>query len=120
MDEPDKVNWERACLSVHIRLNTRKNAARSYVWYDVLCEAKTGVIIINFANGRRITGFPEYFSDRPDSPYIYLLDPAWIVMDEDTKEQIYVPLDVKGIMITPEQAMESIEFLNTKTEEEVV
>ncbi|MFH1859834.1 MAG: DUF6338 family protein [bacterium] len=85
-------------------LRVSRKTARSSVWFDVFCDIRKP-IIINFENGRRIYGWPKYYSDEPETPYIFLLKPAWI------QEGKYVDLNVKGILITPEQKIESIEFL---------
>lgn len=78
--------------------------ARSSVWFDVFCDIRKH-IIINFENGRRLYGWPMYYSNEPGNPYIYLFKPAYIQEDK------WVDLDVEGILITPEQKIESIEFL---------
>lgn len=81
-----------------------KRTARSSTWFDVFYDRKRD-IIINFENGRRIYGWPEYYSEDPEKPYIFLHKPAWI------KEEEFVDLNVEGILITPEQKIECIEFL---------
>ena len=81
-----------------------RRTARSSVWYDAFCD-KRKPIIINFVNGRRIYGWPLYYSDTPESPYIFLFEPAWI------ENEKVIELDISGILITPEQKIESIEFL---------
>lgn len=81
-----------------------KKTARSSVWFDVFYDIKRSVII-NLENGRRIFGWPLYYSDDPEKPHIFLHKPAWIEGEE------FIDLDVEGILITPEQKIESIEFL---------
>jgi len=39
------------------------------VWFDVFYDVKKH-IIINFENGRRIYGWPVYYSNDPDKQYI--------------------------------------------------
>ncbi len=87
-----------------------RRTARSSVWFDVFSDFKKHVII-DFANGRRVYGWPMYYSDSPDSQYVFLYKPAWIKEDETTGKSTYVDLDIEGILITPEQKIESIEFL---------
>jgi hypothetical protein len=91
-------------------LRITKNTSRSSVWLDVFYDMKRHVII-NFENGRRIYGWPMYYSREPDKPYVFLYKPAWVVEDEETKEQKFIELDLEGMLITPEQKIESIEFL---------
>lgn len=85
-------------------LRITMKTARAYVWLDVFSDIDKH-IIINFENGRRIYGWPMYHSSKPENPYIYLFNPAWIQEDE------FVDLNIEGILITPEQKIESIEFL---------
>jgi hypothetical protein len=92
-------------------LRISKKTARSSVWFDVFSDKKTA-IIINFENGRRIYGWPLYYSDNPEKPYIFLSKPAWIKKGKEKDE--FIHLDIEGILITPEQKIESIEFLRRK------
>jgi hypothetical protein len=93
------------------KLRVSEKTARGSVWLDAFLDAK-GHIIINFEDERCIYGWPMYYSDNPDKPYIYLFKPAWIEEDEENQEYKYVDLDgVEGILITPEQRIESIYFL---------
>jgi hypothetical protein len=86
-------------------LRISRKTARSSVWFDVFYDIRTH-IIINFENGRRIYGWPMYYSNDPKNPYIFLFKPAWIQGNE------FIHLDgLEGILITPEQKVESIEFL---------
>lgn len=86
------------------KLRITRRTARSSVWFDVFCDIRKH-IIINFENGRRLYGWPMYYSNEPENPYIFLFKPAWIQEDK------FVDLSVEGILITPEQKIESIEFL---------
>lgn len=90
-----------------------RNTARSYVWFDVFYDMKKS-IIINFENGRRIYGWPKYYSNNPDKPYIFLCQPAWIEYDKEKRENKFIDLNIEGILITPEQKIDSIEFLKDK------
>ena len=93
-------------------LRLTKKTARSSVWIDVFYDINRHVII-NFKNGRRIFGWPKYFSDDPEKEYIFLHHPAWIVQ-EDGKSK-YIRLNIEGVLITPGQKIESIEFLKKPT-----
>ena len=86
------------------KLRITRKTARTSVWFDVFSDLNK-YIIINFENGRRIYGWPMYYSSKPENPYIFLFKPAWIQEDE------FVDLNIEGILITPEQKIESIEFL---------
>jgi hypothetical protein len=94
-------------MSLARYLKITKRTSRNSVWLDVFMNCKQH-IIINFENGRRIYGWPSYYSDSPKEPYIFLADPYWIEGEEITK------IDVDGILITSEQKIESIEVLKAK------
>lgn len=93
-------------MKVARKLRISNRTARSSVWHDAFSDKDT-YIIINFENGRRIYGWPLYYSEVPMNPYIFLANPAWIEGEE------YIELNVEGILITPEQKIESIEFLES-------
>lgn len=86
------------------KLRISRRTARSSVWFDVFCDIRKH-IIINFENGRRLYGWPMYYSNEPENQYIFLFKPAWI------QEEEFIDLPVEGILVTPEQKIESIEFL---------
>lgn len=92
-------------MNILRRFKLTNRTSRDTIWYNVFCDLKTH-IIINFENGRRIYGWPMYYSDDPAKPYIFLHKPAWI------DEGKFTYLDIKGILITSEQKIESVEFLN--------
>lgn len=81
-----------------------RRTARSSVWFDVFYDIRKH-IIINLEDGRRIYGWPLYYSNDPESPYIFLSKPSWV------QEERFIDLDIEGILITPEEKIESIEFL---------
>lgn len=93
-------------------LRFSKRTSRVSVWLDVFYASK-GFIIINFQDGRRLRGWPMYFSDDPNKPYLFLWKPAWIEMDEATLQPKVIELDLEGILVTPEEKIESIEFLKS-------
>lgn len=93
------------------RLHITGKSARESVWLDLFLNNKRS-IIVNLEDGRRITGFPEYYSDDPGSQYIYLYKPAWIVYNNDKKiDEIIEMNGIDGILITPQQKIESIMFI---------
>jgi len=97
------------------KLRLSKSTSRDSVWYDVFCDSDN-YITIEFENGRRICGWPLHWASNPEKPYIYLTKPAWVVQDEKTGKPKYVDLDVKGILITPEQKIETIVFMKNEKE----
>jgi uncharacterized membrane protein YozB (DUF420 family) len=87
-------------------LRISRRTARSSVWFDVFYDLKKH-IVIDFENGRRIYGWPMYYSDNPGEPYIFLYRPRWI------KEDKFIDTGLFGMLITPEQKIEAIEFLES-------
>ncbi len=83
---------------------TRKTA-RDTVWLDVFTD-KVKNVIINQKDGRRIYGWPEYYSNTPENGMIYLANPAWVDNGE------YIDLDIDGIFLIAKDNIESIEFMN--------
>lgn len=95
-------------------LHISKRTTRESTWLDVFSDYQS-YIIVNFSDGRRIMGWPRYYSDDPDSQYIYLYEPALIVPNRKTKKDEYQYLNTaEGILITPEQKIESIVFLKNE------
>jgi hypothetical protein len=87
-------------------LKITNKTSRKTTWNDAFLDGDTHVII-NFSNGRRIYGWPKYYSEDPEKPLIYLHKPSWVEKDE------FIDLDINGTLITEKQAIESIEFLKT-------
>jgi len=90
-------------------LRISRKTSRNSVWFDVFCDKKAH-IIINFEDGRRIYGWPQYYSNTPKEPYIFLYNPAWILTDKN-EQSVFEDINIDGILISPNQKIESIEFL---------
>jgi len=84
--------------------------SRLSVWHDIFYD-KNPLVIIDFADERRLFGWVEHFSDDPDKPYLYIAQPQWIVNDK------YIPTGLEGMLITPEQKISYIEFLKYANEQ---
>ena len=82
--------------------------SRSNLWFDVFTDIKS-YIIINFEDGRRLFGWPEYFSDDPEDKSLFLCHAAWIEEDGNL-----IDLDNRGILITPNEKIDTIEFIKIK------
>ncbi len=97
------------------KIHITKRTSRESVWYDVFYD-HNNLIVVNFLDGRRLCGYPLHYSDNPEHPYLYLKKPAWITTNEN-KELKYLGIDQDdGILITPEQKITYIEFLNIPKE----
>ncbi len=86
------------------KMKVTDRTSRRNVWYDVFTDVKS-YVIINFEDGRRILGWPEYYSDDPEDQTIFLCDAAWIQENGDLTH-----LDNRGILITRNHKANSIEF----------
>ena len=60
---------------------------------------------VRLSDGRRLFGWPLYYSNQPEEGLLYLYDPAWI--DKDGK---YIDLDAHGILLTRKDGIDSIVF----------
>lgn len=87
------------------KLKVTDRTSRTNVWFDIFTDKKT-YIIINFEDGRRLYGWPEYYSDNPENKSLFLCQAAWI-----TKEGKYIDLNNEGILITPNERIDTIEFV---------
>jgi len=90
-------------------LRITRRTSRSSTWFDVFYDIKT-YVIIDFDNGRRVYGWPMYYSDNPEDQYVFLHDPYWIEGEE------FIETGLKGLLITPAQRIEFIEFLEGPAE----
>lgn len=102
-------DWHMTLLR---KMRATSRTARNCVWHDAFSKFKKH-IIINFKNGRRIYGWPEYYSDDSKDGFIFLSNAAWI-----NEKGEFDNLDLEGILITPEQKIESIEFTKSYKQED--
>jgi hypothetical protein len=90
-------------------LHITKRTARENVWLDTFLDEQR-YVVINFTDGRRITGWPKYYSDDKDSQYVYLTNAAWIVENMTTKQEEFKEIDMDGVLITNQPKIDSIMF----------
>lgn len=83
-------------------------STRSSVWGDVFIDIKK-YVLVEFADGRRILGWPRYVSDTPDEASIFLEKASWVL--DDGSE---VPIHGPGILITKHMPIQSVSFLEPK------
>ena len=86
------------------RLRITGKTARATTWLDVFTDQKR-YVIVNLSGGRRVFGWPMYYSNDPDEGLLYLFDPAWISEDGS-----YSALDIHGLFLVEKDSIESIEF----------
>jgi hypothetical protein len=85
-------------------------SSRLSVWLDVFMD-QNRYVICNLSGGRRVFGWPMYYSDGPEQPLVYLYEPAWI-NDDGT----YTELDIHGLFLVEKDGIESIEFTKVSRE----
>lgn len=86
------------------KLKITNKTARETVWLDVFTEQKR-YVIVNLADGRRVFGWPMYYSNNPEEGCLYLYDAAWI-----NDEGKYIDLKIHGLFLVKKDNIESIEF----------
>ena len=78
--------------------------ARASTWIDIFVDQRRRYVEVTFADGRRLFGWPQYYSNHPGEGLLYLCQPAWIDGEK------YVDLDVHGILLKYDERIESIVF----------
>lgn len=86
------------------RLKMTASTARINTWLDIFIDQRR-YVVVTFTDGRRLFGWPEYYSNDTTEGLLYIGDPAWI--GEDDK---YTDLGVHGILLTNKSCIESIVF----------
>lgn len=86
-----------------LRLTNR--TSRPSIWLDVFSEVKD-YVQVEFQDGRRLIGWPRYFSDSPEESSLFLENAAWIGPDEKPVE-----IPGSGILVTKEMPIQAIMFL---------
>ena len=93
---------------LHMRLlrwmRLTHRTARDNTWIDIFIDQRR-YVEVTFTDGRRLFGWPLYYSNHPEEGLLYLYDPAWIDGDGN-----YVDLGAHGILLTKKDSIESIVF----------
>ncbi|MCY4593491.1 MAG: DUF6338 family protein [Bryobacterales bacterium] len=93
---------------VHMRMlrwmRLTHRTARDNTWIDIFIDQRR-YIEVTFTDGRRLFGWPQYYSNHPEEGLLYLYDPAWIDGNGN-----YIDLDAHGILLTKKDRIESIIF----------
>ena len=79
-------------------------ASRENTWLDIFIDQRR-YLVVTFADGRRLIGWPEYCSNDTTEGLLYVSDPAWIGEDGD-----YSDLDVQGMLLNNNDRIESIVY----------
>ena len=79
--------------------------ARASTWLDVLTKPPGGVVV-NYADGRQLAGWPAFFSDDPNEGLLYLRSPAWFDSSGN-----WHSVEADGILIDTKDGIDSVTFL---------
>ncbi|MBK8903071.1 MAG: hypothetical protein IPM53_17915 [Anaerolineaceae bacterium] len=90
------------------KIGISPRSARLSVWHDAFYDYKR-YIVIHFEDGRRLYGWPQYYSDGTDEPYLFVYKPYWIVESDEKSQLKETGLD--GMLITPNQKIHYIGFM---------
>lgn len=90
-----------------MRLTNR--TSRETAWDDVFTSLDR-FVTVHFKNGKRLAGWPMYYSNTPDEGYLYIYDAAWISDQND-----YLETCSHGVLVNKEE-VEFIEFMLTDNE----
>ena len=87
-------------------LKITNKTARETVWFDVFTDQKR-YVVVNLTHGKRVFGWPMYYSTDPTEGLLYLYDAAWIDSNGEPIE-----IDVHGLLLVKKDNIDSIEFTN--------
>ena len=64
-------------MKVLRRIGVTFRTARDNTWLDIFSDQER-YIEVNFTDGRRLFGWPLYYSNHPEEGLLYVYDAAWI------------------------------------------
>lgn len=85
------------------KLRITDKTARETVWLDVFTEQKR-YVIVNLSDGRRVFGWPMYYSNEQEDGFLYLYNAAWV------QGSSYIDLNIHGLFLVKKGNIDSIEF----------
>ena len=77
------------------KLGITASTARVNTWLDIFIDQRRRYVVVTFADGRRLFGWPEYYSNDTTEGLLYVSNAAWIGDDDE-----YTDLGVHGILLT--------------------
>ena len=81
------------------RLGVTLRTSRGSIWEEAFVEQGNRFVVLHLGDGRRLQGFPMYWSPDPEDGFIFLDQPAWIVWREDIGEDELVPTGQHGTLV---------------------
>lgn len=86
------------------RLRVTGRTGRESTWVDVFLDQKR-YVIVNLSDGRRLFGWPLYYSDNREEGMLYLSDAAWYDENGEPRE-----IENHGIFLVKKDNIDLIEF----------
>lgn len=77
------------------------------VWNDIFFDYRGKWLLIHLIDGRKIIGWPKYYSEDVKEKEIFLADAAWMKDNGD-----FIDVEGSGILITGNHVIELIEILD--------
>ncbi|WP_420642733.1 DUF6338 family protein [Candidatus Leptofilum sp.] len=96
------------------RLGVSQKSSRFSVWDDAFQDYQR-YIVIDFENGRRLYGWPRYYSDGNQEICLLIHKPLWIIEGDEGLEMQDTGFD--EMLITQNQKIDSIGFMPIDFEE---
>jgi len=99
------LNTQNILMKGFHKIGITKKTARDSTWLDVFTDVNK-YIIVTLKDGRRVYGWPSYYSNEATEGMLFLSEPAWIENGE------YVDLNIEGLFLVERDNIDYIEFLD--------
>lgn len=86
------------------RLRLTERTGRSDVWQDCFSTFDNNWLEVELDDGRRVSGWAQYFSEIGSTPSLFLRDAFWI--DNGN----LIPIEGEGILLTESAKIRYVEF----------
>ena len=94
-------------------LRITRRTSRTSVWHDTFAVEGDRFVVVHLNDGRRLTGYPKWYSTDPSDGFLFLDEPAWIVEAEnDSTRDVLIAPGLHGTLLNREK-IHFIEFLPT-------
>ena len=92
---------------------TRLTRETSYPseWYSTFARNPECYVVLHLKGKRRLYGWPEEWSSRPDQGHFRIAEAEWLVEEERT------PITGVSVILVPGEEVEIVEFLEIETSE---
>ena len=94
-------------------IRVTKKTSRESLWLDIFTDLGQRPVVANLKNGKRIRGWPLYYSSRSGERGLYLYRPAYLDPGGGVRK-----LPIHGLFLVEKDCIRSIEFAWTKKERE--